>query len=83
MRVMPSVGSGRYSPDPGLGKLPEVMILPGITHGYGDLFTNSARYPCHRFFYFADFFLDTGFNWLEDVSYSGVQYLIIVRMLHA
>ena len=41
MRVMPSDGSGRYSPGPGMVKLLEEMVLPGITPVDGDLFTQS------------------------------------------
>jgi|SRR5271157_4028529 len=47
MRVVPSEGSGRYSPGPGMVKLLEEMVLPGITTFDGDLFTQSARYPCY------------------------------------
>ena len=39
---MPAVGSGRYSPGPGMVKLLEEMVLPGITPVDGDLFTQSA-----------------------------------------
>ena len=47
MRVMPSEGSGRYSPGPGMVKLLEEMVLPGSTSLDGNLFTQSARYPCY------------------------------------
>ena len=43
MRVMPWEGSGQYSPGPGMVKLLEEMVLPGITTFDGDLFTQSAR----------------------------------------
>src|SRR4051794_4715076 len=45
---MPSVGSGRYSPGPGMVHLLEERVLPGITLATGDLFTDSARFPCYR-----------------------------------
>src|SRR6516164_6326954 len=52
MRVMPSEGSGRYSPGPGMVKLLEEMVLPGSTSLDGNLFTQSARYPCYSLIFF-------------------------------
>src|SRR5262245_62051436 len=48
MRLMPSVGSGRYSPGPGMVRLLGEKGLLGITHGNDSLFTEFARFPYYR-----------------------------------
>jgi len=66
MRVVPSEGSGRYSPGPGMVKLLEEMVLPGITTFDGDLFTQSARYPC----YSLEFYPKTGIDSPDFLVFS-------------
>src|SRR5262245_56236539 len=46
---MPTVGSGRYSPGPGMDELlEEQRFLPGDTLSNGGLFTRAARFRCYR-----------------------------------